>query len=444
MKRHSLTRRLIVILTLGAAAAWLVAAAIAAYGLRSGVDAAFDAGLRETAERILPLALDSLRDRDVDKGDEPAPDEPHHPGTVAEKYLIYQLRDASGAVLLRSDDAPLAPFGASTAPGIATFDQLRIYTSQPTADGLYVQVAEAYSHRRAALLNSLWALVWPLVLLVPAAVAGIYAAVRSGLRPIRQVRSELEQRHGTHLAPVDLASLPAELMPFGQAVNGLMERLGAAIEAERSFAANSAHELRTPIAGSLAQTQRLIAELGDTPVKARAMQVEASILRLGHLSDKLLQLSRADSGLGAAPFATDLLPAFRLVVDDFARSYPKAWLLIDEAADADLLAAVDVDAFGIMLRNLLENARLYGPQDRAIRVRIGAKTIEVENDCEAIPADTLLSLVHRFVRASSRQGGTGLGLAIVESLVRQAGGSLSLVSPLPGQSRGFLARIRLP
>ena len=64
-----------------------------------------------------------------------------------------------------------------------------------------------------------------------------------------------------NLAPLDISDQPSELRPIAEAVARLVERLRAALDAERAFAANSAHELRTPIAGALARTQRMIAEL---------------------------------------------------------------------------------------------------------------------------------------------------------------------------------------
>ena len=70
---------------------------------------------------------------------------------------------------------------------------------------------------------------------------------------------------------------------MADAVASLIERLRAALDAERAFAANSAHELRTPIAGALAQTQRMIVELGDAKDRRRAREVEATLKRLSTL-----------------------------------------------------------------------------------------------------------------------------------------------------------------
>ncbi len=85
------------------------------------------------------------------------------------------------------------------------------------------------------------------------------------------------------LSPVTVNDLPSEVSPIAQAVNRLMDKLKRALEAERSFTANSAHELRTPIAAALAQTQRLIAETQDKAARDRGEQIEAALHRLSRL-----------------------------------------------------------------------------------------------------------------------------------------------------------------
>ncbi len=440
----SLTRRLIWTLTLAAAVLWLLSALLAANTLRDRLTNAFDGGLRETAERILSLAVDSLQENTG----EPLIYEAHEIPLLDEggdEYLVYQVRAANGAVLLRSHDSPLEPFDVPLAQGFVDFGPWRVFTVGDPNGVVFTQVAESLARRAESLWTSVLALLLPIGLLVPLSAVGIYFAVRSGLRPVALFSAQISQRHATHLSPVSDDGLPTELRPIASAVNSLIARVSAALDAERSFAANSAHELRTPIAGSLAQTQRLIAELAIGPAWDRAVQIEASLLRLRHLSEKLLQLSRAEAGIGSAPQAVDLLPALRLLVDDIARSLAPS-NLVEFSIDpgASLRAAMDVDAFGIVVRNLLENARLYGPTGEPIRVHVRTGIIEISNGGSAVPPDQLVNLTSRFVRATSDHQGSGLGLAIVETLLRQAGGALALESPRPDHTDGFCARVVLP
>lgn len=424
---------------------WLLSALLAASTLRSRLTDAFDGGLRETAERILSLAADSFGDDGGESGEHrEAHEVPLLEGGGGE-FIVYQIRSASGAILLRSHDAPSDAFDVPLAEGFADSGPWRVYTVGDPSGPIFAQVAEANQRRSESLWDSVLALVWPIAFLVPLSTVGIFLAVRSGLRPVVLFSAQIRQRHATNLSPVSDEGLPTELRPIAGAVNGFIGRIGAALDAERSFAANSAHELRTPIAGSLAQTQRLLAELGDGPGKDRALQIESSLLRLRHLSEKLLQLSRAEAGIGSSAEAVDLLPALRLLIDDVARAAAaprQIELSIDPAVS--LVAPMDVDAFGIAVRNLLENARLYGPADEPIRVDVKQGVIDISNGGPAVPAAHLAGLTGRFVRASSDTSGSGLGLAIVETLLRQAGGSLELASPIPGLAGGFQARIVLP
>jgi two-component system OmpR family sensor kinase len=240
--------------------------------------------------------------------------------------------------------------------------------------------------------------------------------------------------------------LPNELVPIVRDVNRLVERLGAALEAERSFAANSAHEMRTPVAAALAQVQRLGSELAGRPEHARIAQVENTLRRLAARVAKLLQLSRADSGVAITSESTDLLPILQLVIDEFARNPENSGRILLETNRFERLPGrIDIDAFAIVFRNLLENALLHGSHADPVRVWIAAdKSIHVANAGPAISEDVLERLTQRFFRGRTQAEGSGLGLAIADRILIQAGGQLELRSPADNRNDGFEAIIRLP
>ncbi len=136
----------------------------------------------------------------------------------------------------------------------------------------------------------------PLFLIIPLSLIGIVAIVRLSLRPVRRFSGALASRGVRDLSAVDDTRLPSEISPVVQAVNQLLERLRRALDAERSFTANAAHELRTPVAAALAQTQRLLAETTDPQAGQRAAEIEIALKRLTRLSEKLMQLARAEGG----------------------------------------------------------------------------------------------------------------------------------------------------
>jgi len=439
-----MARRLIIALTTGTAVLWLVAVAAATLIVRHELNETFDSALQETAQRLLPLAVDDIEERDDD-------DEPHEISDDVEiaehkEYLTYQVRDARGRILLRSHDAPAAPYAVPLERGFVEADGLRVYTESGFGGAIFIHVAEPKAHRREALKDSVLFLVLPLIALIPLSALAIAWIVKRGMRPLVRVRDAIGTRGGSHLEPIGAEALPSEIAPIAEAVDRLLLRLKAALDAERAFSATSAHELRTPIAAALAQTQRLASALAGTAHTERIAQIEASLHRLGRLVEKLLQLSRAEAGIAMCGDAADLLPALRLVVEDFARGGEGAGrIALDVSACHSLPARLDVDAFAIVMRNLIENAIRHGTADAPIEVRVDTeRCVHVGNAGPVVGPNDLARLTGRFERGPATASGSGLGLAIAETIMRQAGGRMTLKSPRTGKDDGFEVVLTLP
>ncbi|KZD12383.1 sensor histidine kinase [Oceanibaculum pacificum] len=439
-----ISRRLTLLLTGGIVLLWLLGAAFSVLVMQEEIDEVFDSALEETAQWLLPLATDAVEGRPASS-----------PGLLGEpdnddEYLTFQLRSRDGTVLLRSHDAPGAPYTGTLDLGYSESQHHHVYT---IASGNYfLQVAEPLWHRQEALMESAGALLLPLAGLVPVSILVILWSVRQGLTPMRLLQGAIGARDGGNLNPIEDTGWPEEIGGTVQAVNRLLLRLRAALEAERVFAATSAHELRTPVATALAQTQRLLAELESgltqEEAQARGRRIEATLHRLGALVEKLLHLSRAEAGIGLSETENNLLPVLRLVIEELAMQPEAArQLSLAIAEGASLRARMDIDAFSIVVRNLVENALAYGDPDTPVEIAVpDDRTISVRNDCAAIPPEILSQLTQRFVRgnrAGEGPDGSGLGLAIAETILRQTGGRLELLSPVLGQDGGFEARIRL-
>lgn len=440
IRARSITARLIVGLTLGTTLLWCAASAYATYLGYRQLNEAFDRALAEVAERLLPLAIDDAANHEQD--DARAIDQ------LAERRgdaLGYQIRDASGRIILRAHDAPAAPYDRTPRRGFSTAGAYRLFTETDRASGLTITVAEKTRGRREALIGGARAMLWPLVGLVPLNILAIWLVVRGAMRRVRRLGGEIAVRSGRNLAPLDISDQPGELQPVAQAVARLVDRLRAALDAERAFAASSAHELRTPIAGALAQTQRMIAELADPGDRRRAREVEATLKRLSSLTEKLMQLARADAGVGIGTDAVDLAPVLELVVADCAKRLDEPERLVHAPPPARaLVAAMDLDAFAIATRNLIDNALNHGPADGTVEIRVEPGVVRVINDGPTVAPDILAGLTRRFARGETRHPGSGLGLAIVETIMSQVGGRLDLFSPAPGRTDGFEARLTLP
>jgi len=437
MKRWSLQSRLGVAVGALVTLLWITAAVITADRQRQKMDEMFDASLQETASRILPLAVSDILSRgDLVSGVQTVPMVRPH-----DESFSYVVRDDKGALLILSHGADPELFPAWDGTGFRTTPALRLYNDEALRGTVRISVAEPMVHRKRMAFEVQMGLLAPLALVLPLTLAGIAGLIRYGFAPLRQFRARLAKRGAADLTPVEAADLPAEVLPLAETMNALLSRLDAAFQAERSFAANAAHELRTPLAGAIAQVQRLRKETTEPAVTARAAEIEAVLKRLTRLSEGLMGLARAEGGRLRRDQAQDLRPVLRLVAEDVARLSAGAQINLD-LPEAPVLSDLDPDLFGILARNLIANAVRHGTEGAEIRVRLAASgRIEVENDCAAVPPEVLARLTQRFERApgAEKREGAGLGLAIVRAILTRAEGKLDLVSPLPGEARGFRA-----
>ncbi|MDH5453141.1 MAG: ATP-binding protein, partial [Paracoccaceae bacterium] len=238
--------------------------------------------------------------------------------------------------------------------------------------------------------------------------------------------------------------IPSEFKPIATTLNGLLDRLKDAFDAERSFAANAAHELRTPLAGAIAQAQRLQSETSDPAVSARAADIEATLKRLTRLSERLMQLARAEGGRLRLDQASDLRAVARIVIEDIRCTVAPGRILL-ALPDRPVMSDLDPDAFGILCRNLIENALRHGSKNDPVDVALAANgVLSVSNEGPVVGPETLDRLTARFERAGSDTDGSGLGLAIVAAIAARIGSQLVLTSPRPGQESGFEASLGLP
>ena len=436
----SLQWRLSLWLGLGIALVWAVAAAVTAQNLRHQMDEVFDSELAETGQRLLPLAVRDIIGRDSDDSASQSV------ATMREhdEHFTYVVRNAEGQTLLRSHRADPAIFPPFSGMGFSDTPTHRLYSDAALQGTITITVAEPQTRRRAVAREVLVGLARPLALIVPLSLIGVWAVVRLSTTSLRRFRSEIERRGAGDLTAVPAGDLPSEIQPVAQAVNQLLERLRRALEAERSFAANSAHELRTPVAAALAQAQRLIIETTDAAVRKRARDIEVALRRLSGLSEKLMQLARAEGGrlLGAEPVDTGTV--LRMIVGELTANPGDAGRIELALPDSPVLARIDPDAFAILTRNLIENALKHGSQAEPVRVTLSMDgLLRIANAGPAVPQGLLARLLNPFERGGAQAQGAGLGLAIAKAIATGTGSSLELISPREGQVDGFEARLRI-
>lgn len=175
-------------------------------------------------------------------------------------------------------------------------------------------------------------------------------------------------------------------------------------------------------------------------------EIEAALKRLSQLSEKLLQLARIEAGFATAENEIDQLPVLGMVVRDINAT--TAWrdrVVFDPGAATSLLAAIDPDGLAIVVRNLIENGLKHGDPTTKVRVFIGPRhTLHIQNDGTALDPTELARLGRPFVRGGTTAEGSGLGLSIARGIIEQAGGRLTLNSPIASSASGVEAVIELP
>ncbi|WP_116133142.1 ATP-binding protein [Tropicimonas sp. IMCC34043] len=418
---------------------WIAAASVTGLILRHEIDEVFDSMLQETAQRLLPLAVVDIIGRDEDGITQRLAAIREH-----NEFFTYIVRDAQGRVLLQSHSADPAAFPPYDGPGFRQTGTLRIYNDDALQGSIRITVAEPLDHRATVAREIQIGLGLPLVIVIPVALLAIVFAVRAGLGSLRRFRERLAARNARDLSPIPAEDLPLEIAPMAATLNGLLARLKAAFDAERSFAANAAHELRTPLAGAIAQVQRLRSETHDPAAEARAAEIEATLKRLTRLSERLMQLARAEGGRLRLDQMSDLRIVARIIIEDMARTTAPGRIVLT-LPDRPVMSDLDPDAFGILCRNLVENALRHGSDDAPIEVALAEDgSFTVSNDGPVVAPEALARLTARFERAGTRTDGSGLGLAIVAAIAERIGRPLTLMSPRSGSTAGFEATVLLP
>jgi two-component system OmpR family sensor kinase len=440
MMRGSLVSRLIWLLASAMAGLWLLGSVTSGLLTVFEVNERLDNALVEVAQRLLPATTNALNAPQV-MGDLAR----QMVSALNPKALAYQILAPDGHVASHSANAPVRPFALPLSNGFRNVPHWRVYT-QPAAKGYFIEVAEPKIHRNEALRRAIGLSVLPLLFFLPTSWLLIRWVVRRSMSSLIRLQQEIGKRDGSNLTTIPELPMPTELIPIHTAVNRLLDRLQRALMSERQFAANSAHELRTPIAAVQAQLQVLAAQLAGTQHADQALRIVGQVKALGNLAEKLLQFARAEAGLALKRERVDVMRLLRILIDDFRhQDRVGERLTVRPRGHAPFIVLADLDVLGIALRNLLENAVRYGSADAPIEVSLEDNCrLLVRSSGEIVPPDVLATLKLPFRRGTTQGAGGGLGLAIVEKIMEQLGGRLELASPAEGRADGFEAVLFFP
>jgi two-component system, OmpR family, sensor histidine kinase TctE len=399
-----------------------------------------DEGLADAAE----IYIERLRDQPGDPPNELPAEAQRVLLAMPEDRIFFSLEDAAGRLLAGEgrlgDDLP---WGSLRKPAFFDLNRhgywLRAISVVFESGGVarHLTLATTALKREALMGEIMLGMVAPQVVLFLVTMVLVWAGIRQGLAPLADLQAEIGQRSHHDLRPLETAA-PDELQPIVGELNGLFGRLDSAIEAQGHFIADAAHQLRTPIAGLLAQLEAA----GPTANPA----LLATARRLARLVTQLLALSRAEPGVEPRMEDFDLAALIRDAANDWLpRAFRRDIEVHFELAETRLFGSQH--ACREMLANLVDNAIRYGRQGGNIFVRCFGEddeaVLQVEDDGPGIPVAERQRVFERFHRGKDASAdGCGLGLPIVAALARQHGGKVSLGGTPSGG--GLRVEVRLP
>ncbi len=374
-------------------------------------------------------------------------------GHSFESEVGFQVFDASGQ--MRIATANLAVLPAPRA-GDATFRDLdaggyrwRLFTLRDAADGAVIRTGERYDSRHD-ILRALW-FDHGLPLLVGLPLLGVLVgwAVRRGLHPLESLTEALASRPLDSRAPITLPHAPLELQPVLDALNGQLRRLADALERERRFSADVAHELRTPLASIMLNIDSATATGDPEEVTTSLAGARHTVAALARRIEQLLALARLESGAASAQRQqVDLVAVAAAVIEELAPVIAECGAELGFTYTRAVMPVQGHEAaLAALLRNLVENAMRHVPADGQVQLSLSrdarATIIDVADDGPGIPPQRRAAVFARFHREPTGHGdGYGLGLSIVQRAAELHGARIELLDSPFG--RGLRVKVVIP
>ena len=437
----SLRRRLLALLLLATALAWLVTMWFSYRDTHHELDELLDAHLAQSASLLIAQVGHEADDIDTE----------HMPALHRySRNVAFQVWEKGRKLELRSASAPEEPLSAqregfsdSTVAG----ERWRVFSAWDESRHTLVQVGERSEARDELAQTIAENLLRPLMVTLPVLALLIWFGVGAALRPLHSLRRQVAERQPESLTPLEPGSAPAEVQPLVESLNRLFTRVRESFEKEKRFTADAAHELRTPLAAIKTQAQVARAAAGDAERQHALDSVLLGCDRAAHLVEQLLTLARLEPERLGPREPHDLRALATGVIAELApAALAKNIELHLEEGDAVHAPCFPV-LITILMRNLVDNAIRYSPRDSTVRVSVtaGADGAEftVVDQGPGIEAAEQAQVWERFYRVlGSGETGSGLGLSIVRRIADLHGAQTKLAAGEGG--KGLRVTVTFP
>lgn len=369
------------------------------------------------------------------------------------KMPAYQISiyNQQGKVLSHSQNALNWQNKLNLKPGFQTKNQWRIFISYNQKNRDYILVAQELHTRNAIIQSIILKDLSILFFVLPVMGLFIWILINKGLQPLNQVISQVRKRHPEHLQPLKILHTPKEIQPLIIEINQLLQRLKEGLAREQHFAADAAHEIRTPLAIIKTLAQTALNSNNEQESKLALKKIIDNVDRGTHVMMQLMDMSKTMPDIHKKTHFKTLNLA-KLASECLSELVPQALEKNIELEFETEEPCPDIHgnpiALNVLIRNLVDNAIRYSPKDTHIYVTIypteESVVLEIRDEGPGIPKAKKDKVFERFYRAQNQHApkGTGLGLAIVKQIAELHHAQWSLEEPLSGT--GVVFRVFIP
>lgn len=423
----SIRYRLLLVLIILMSSGWTVMAVTGYLAAKHEVEELFDAQMAQSA-RVLMALLNEELDEELLHGEQAHAIHLDYEqrGHLYESRIAFRASDRNGQVLLQTDNFPPVTT-TDIHPGFIDVtengDTWRYFILTNARHGAVLEMTQHYHPREELVSEITRQFLMPFLLMLPIMTLLIWAGIGRGLRPLRRTTREIAHRTPANLKPINTSDSPREIQPLIDSLNQLFERLAYAMDCERRFTMDAAHELRTPLAAVKTQAQVALRSSDDDERQLAIQQVVAGVDRSTHLVRQLLILARVDPDASIQEYEkldlNDLLGESIRELTGLAEDRNVS--IQTSTSEPGALILGQRELLGVLIRNLLDNAIRYSPQggevDCSISVSEHHATITIRDRGPGVSESGMQRMFDRFYRGlGTGQTGSGLGLSIVKRI----------------------------
>ena len=313
----------------------------------------------------------------------------------------------------------------------------RLFCYRNPKSGEFVVAWQSHQIRNELSGKIVGTILLPIVIGLPFLALLIWLSSGKILQPVTHLSRQIAQRTPKDLAPIEYQDTPTEIVPIIDTLNQLLQRMDAALENERRFTADAAHELRTPLAGLRIQLEVAQAQQPPNAALGKALQ---AVDRAISLVDALLQLARLDDIGSIELQPTKLTPLIDAAIAEHQQQAQQRGIQLRMDCQRQQPVAARPELLRTLLRNLLDNALKYTPDGGQVCVSSDAQGLAVTDNGPGIEPEHRQLLQQRFARGRDETAaGHGLGLSIAARICELHRAHLSLDWAEPG--RGLKVRV---